>query len=236
MFRLSQMTKWIGVVTMSALLLWANSGIQVVSQQQAGPGLMRSQMLQHLRNALAQLTASGGHILDLDEAAFSSLPDGTIAYIPLVKEDPAWQLLFDLVWNRKPVGPLLIGMLYVDHRIELALDGGGTVKLNPGSYYLKVSNDLQVIAEDSEGNGTKIGTISFGRFLQRKPQRTVQYFIVGKENPVWFAVGILLIFTAGAVAGCTLQVNTCNNCIQQNTQQNNPPQGGGSSGGGGGGG
>jgi hypothetical protein len=59
MFRLSQITKWIGVVTMSALLLWATSGIQVVSQQQAGPGLMRSQMLQHLRNALAQLTASG---------------------------------------------------------------------------------------------------------------------------------------------------------------------------------
>jgi hypothetical protein len=87
----------------------------VVSQQQAGPGLMRSQMLQHLRNALAQLTASGGNILDIDEAAVGSLPDGTIVYIPLAKDAPAWQLLFDLVWKRKPVGPVPIGMLYVDH-------------------------------------------------------------------------------------------------------------------------
>ncbi len=233
MFRLSQMTKWIGVVTMSALLLWATTGIQVVSQQ-AGPGPVRSQALQHLGNARPQLTAGGRHILDLDEAAFGSLPDGTIAYIPLAKDDPAWQLLFDLVWNRKPVGPLFIGMLYVDHRVELALDGGETIKLDPGSYYLKVNNNLQVIAEDSEGKGTRIGTISFGRFLRSKPQRTVQYFIAGKENPIWFAVGLLLVFTAGAVTGCTMQVNTCNNCIQQNTQQNNPPPPSPPSGGGGG--
>ena len=233
MFRLSHMTKCIGVVTMSALLLWTTSGIQVVSQQQAGPGPVRSQMLQHLANALAQLTASGGHILDIDEAAFSSLPDGTIAYIPLAKEDPAWQLLFDLVWKRKPVGPVPIGMLYVDHIWD-----GGSFKLKPGYYQLKVTNDLRLTAEDEE-TITIIGDVSFGGFTREELQRIVQSFSIGKQNPAWFVIvlGAALLFTGG----CTFNVQSCpagSVCIQQN--QNNPPppppppSGGGGGGGGGG--
>ena len=94
--RLSQAAKIGGAVLMSALLLWATSGVQVVSQQ-AGPGPVRSQMLQQLANNLAQLTAAAVNNLDIEEAVFGSLPDGTIAYIPLAKDAPAWQLLVDLV-------------------------------------------------------------------------------------------------------------------------------------------
>lgn len=202
-----------------------------VISQQAGPGPVRGQLLQHLGNALAQLTASGGNILDIDEAAFGSLPDGTIAYIPLAKDAPAWQLLFDLVWKRKPVGPVPIGMLYVDHVWD-----AGLFKLKPGYYQLKVTNDLLLTAEDEEVT-TVIGEVSFGEFLRDEPQRTVLSFTVNKRNPVWFAImlGVVLL-TAG---GCTMNVQQCAAgavCGQQNN--NNPPPpppppGGGGGGGGG---
>ncbi|MEM4382223.1 MAG: hypothetical protein QXX19_08350, partial [Candidatus Caldarchaeum sp.] len=145
--RLSQAAKISGAVLMSALLLWATSGVQVVSQQ-AGPGPVRSQMLQQLANRLAQLTAAAMDRLNFEEAAFGSLPDGTLAYIPLVRDDPAWQLLFEIVWKGKPVGPVPIGMLYVDHEFEGMIDKG-TYKLAPGYYWLKVDNDRRVLAEDN---------------------------------------------------------------------------------------
>ena len=104
-YRLSQAAKIAGAALMSALLLWATSGVQVVSQQ-AGPGPVRIQMLQHLANKLAQLTASAVDRLNFEEAALGSLPDGTLIYIPLVRGDPAWQLLFDIVWKGKAVGPV----------------------------------------------------------------------------------------------------------------------------------
>ncbi len=88
MIRLSYATQWIGAVTMSALLLWL-PWVPVISQQQAGSGHVRSQMLQHLSNTLAQLTAAGGDILDIEGAAFGSLADVTLAYIPFTKDAPA---------------------------------------------------------------------------------------------------------------------------------------------------
>ncbi|MCS7198631.1 MAG: hypothetical protein NZ930_08200, partial [Candidatus Bipolaricaulota bacterium] len=105
LYRLSQAAKIGGAMLMSALLLWATSGVQVVSQQ-AGPGPVRGQILQHVSNRLAQLTAAAIDKLNFDEAAFGSLPDGTLVYIPIVRDDPAWQLLFEIVWKRKPVGPV----------------------------------------------------------------------------------------------------------------------------------
>ena len=232
-YRLSQAAKISGAVLLSALLLWATSGVQVASQQ-AGPGPVRHQILQHVVNNLARLTAAAIDKLNFDEAAIGSLPDGTLVYIPLVRDDPVWQLLFEIVWKGKPVGPVPIGMLYVDHEFVEMIDKG-TYKLAPGYYWLKVDNDRRVIAEDNAGNSTHIGYADFGGFTPIQPQRTVRYFLVAKENPPWFALGLLLIFTAGAVTGC--QINVCQQGAQcNNTQQNNPPQGGGSGQGGGGGG
>jgi len=57
---------------MSALLLWATSGVQVVSQQ-AGPGPVRSQILQQLANRLAQLTAAAMDRLNFEDEAFWQL-------------------------------------------------------------------------------------------------------------------------------------------------------------------
>lgn len=222
MFRLGYATKWIGAVTMSALLLWATSGVQVASQQ---AGSMRSQMLQQLANNLAQLTASAVNMLDIDEAVFGSLPDGTIAYIPLAKDALAWQLLVDLVLHRKPVDPVPIGMLYVDHEWD-----SGLFKLKPGYYQLKVTHylwwlpevvgGLWLTAEDEE-TVTVIGEVSFGGFTRDAPQRVVQSFTVGKQNPVWFAIllGVVLL-TAG---GCTINVQQCNGSVCGQQNNNNPP-------------
>lgn len=119
-------------------------------------------------------------------------------------------------------------MLYVDHEFEGMIDNGKTYKFTPGSYWLKVDNDRRVIAEETRtGDTTIVGYVNFVSFLRDDPKRTVEFFTVHKKNPIWFAVGLLLVFTAGAVTGCSMQINQCNNCIQQNTQQNNPPQGGG---------
>jgi|GEM_PF-3427093 len=241
--RLSQAAKIGGAVLMSALLLWATSGVQLAGQQ-AGPGPVRNQMLQQLANNLAQLTASAVNNLDIEEAVFGSLPDGTIAYIPLARDAPAWQLLVDLVVHRKPVGPVPIGMLYVDHEWD-----GGAFKLKPGYYQLKVTHylwwlpevvgGLWLTAEDEE-TITVIGEVSFGGFTRDVPQKVVQSFTVGKQNPVWFAIalGVALMLTAG---GCTININnqTCNPgavCGQQNNNQSNPPPPPPPPGGGGGGG
>jgi hypothetical protein len=223
-YRLSQAAKISGAMLLSALLLWATSGIQVASQQ-AGQGPMRSQMLQQLANNLAQLTASAVNNLDIDEAAFSSLPDSTIAYIPLAKDAPAWQLLVDLVLHRKPVGPVPIGMLYVDHEWD-----GGSFKLKPGYYQLKVTHylwwlpevvgGLWLTAEDEE-TITVIGEVSFGGFTRDAPQKVVQSFTIGKQNPVWFAIllGVVLL-TAG---GCTINIQQCNGSVCGQQNNNNPP-------------
>ncbi len=211
MFRLRRTVKLLGIMTMSALLLWLQ--IMPVISQQAGPGPVRGQMLQHLGNALAQLTASGGNILDIDEAAFASLADLTVAYIPLAKDAPAWQSLFELVWKRKPVGPVPIGMLYTDGLLD-----AGDFKLKPGYYHLKVidvGNFFQVIAEDEAGDITPIGNARFGEFRPTVPARTVESFVIGKQNPVWIVV---VVGIGVLVGGCTVNFNFGDGCAGNNCQ------------------
>lgn len=225
LYRFGQAAKIGGAVLMSALLLWATSGMQI-AHSQASLGPVRSQILQQLTNNLAQLIASAVNNLDIDEAVFGSLPDGTVAYIPLAKDAPAWQLLVDLVLHRKPVGPVPIGMLYVDHEWD-----GGAFKLKPGYYQLKVTHylwwlpevvgGLWLTAEDEE-TITVIGEVSSVEFTPERPKGIVQSFTVGKRNPVWFAIGlgVALLFTGG----CTVNVQQCQQgavCGQQNN--NNPP-------------
>lgn len=95
---------------------------------------------------------------------------------PLVWDDPAWQLLFDIVWKGKPVGPVPIGVLYVDHEFEGMIDRGAYT-LAPGYYWLKVDNDRRVIAEDSGGDSAIVGYASFGGFTAIQPRRAVRYFL-----------------------------------------------------------
>ncbi|MEM2592187.1 MAG: hypothetical protein QXI60_06340 [Thermofilaceae archaeon] len=217
--RLSQAAKIGGAVLMSALLLWATSGVQVASQQQGG-GFVRNQILHHLNNTLAQLTAAGGNMLDIDEAAIGSLVDATLIYIPFTKDSPAWQLLFDLVVHRKQVGPVPIGMLYIDKLLD-ARD----FKLEAGYYYLKITNDLRVVAEDDMGNVTRIGNVSFSKWRGNPPQRTVQSLVIVKQNPILviIGIGILIGGITVAVTSCDVNINIGSGCAGDQCTTNPPP-------------
>jgi len=147
MFRLSQMTKWIGVVTMSALLLWATSGIQVVSQQIQMP--TRSQIVQGLGARVATLTASEGDILDIENAVFYSDPGVfALAYIPLHPSSRSLQLLPQLVEG--DIEEISFGVLYLEGDWP-----DPDLPLRAGVYTLKLKSDRSVIAV-AEGGETDI--------------------------------------------------------------------------------
>ncbi len=144
MFRLSCMTKWIGAVTMSALLLWATSGIQVVSQQAQMP--TRNQIVQGLSARLATLTASEGDILDVENAAFYSDPGVfSMAYIPLHPSSRSWQLFPQLVEG--DIEAISLGVLYLEGDWP-----DPDLPLKAGIYTLKLRADRTIVAvtEDQE--------------------------------------------------------------------------------------
>jgi hypothetical protein len=143
MFRLSQMTKWIGVVTMSALLLWATSGIQVVSQQIQMP--TRSQIVQGLGARVATLTASEGDILDVENAVFYSDPGVfALAYVPLHPSSRSLQLFPQLIEG--DIEEISFGVLYLEGDWP-----DPDLLLRAGVYTLKLKGDRSILAVAEDG-------------------------------------------------------------------------------------
>jgi hypothetical protein len=139
MFKLSHATQWIGVVTMSALLLWATAGVQVVSQQAQMP--TRSQIVQGLGAKLATLTASEGDILDVENTAFYSDPGVlSAAFIPLHPSSRSIQLVFKLIEGEE-VGPVPFGILYLEGDWP-----DPDLPLKAGIYTLKLRSDRSIVA------------------------------------------------------------------------------------------
>ncbi len=198
--RMSQMTKILGAITMSALLLWATSGVQVVSQQAQLP--RRSDIVHGLQNLVQTLTASEGDILDVENTIFTSFPvvtyfdDGTfqttssatLARIPLHPSSRSVQLLFDWLIKDEPFGEALsIGALYVS---EDLVGCPNYDRLAAGIYHLKVLPDLRVIAVDIQGNEYFVG-----HFAKQKVKEKIQGLSLETAPPIGVVVvgGLTLI-------------------------------------------
>ncbi len=142
--RISQLAKIFSVITMSALLLWATSGMSVVSQQVQMP--TRNQIVQGLRAKVAALTAAEGDIFDIENTAFYSDPGVfSLAFIPLHPSSRSLQLIPKLV--EEDIGAVTFGVLYLEG------DWPDTdLPLKAGIYTLKLKSDHSVVAvaEDEE--------------------------------------------------------------------------------------
>ena len=116
--------------------------------------------------------------------------------------------LVQLTWNREPVGPIPLGMLYVDKTWE-----GKIATLEPGYYKLLANNDLTVTAEGEDGRSFLIGEISFAGFTPDTPEKVVQSLTLIKENPIVGVIllGVTLVSLSVTAVSCSVEINI-NNC------------------------
>jgi|GEM_PF-4090861 len=135
--------------------MWLTSGFPVASQQPSQPPT-REQILQGLEQALAvTLVASEGDIFDMDTAVFVTLPQLSLAYIPLHPSSRSAQLWNAWLEMGEPFGDAItIGALYLGNDL---LGYPNSDSLQAGTYQLKVTKSLEVIATDSMGNEYLIG-------------------------------------------------------------------------------
>lgn len=213
LYRLSHTVKLISVVMISALLLWMPV-IPVASQLQP-PSPWTPPFRPIIKgglNALAgALTASEGDILDVENFLLSSHPGLTAAYIPLHPVSRSWERLLQLLVDKKPVGPVNIGALYLEN------DFPGRPELKAGLYTLQIDNDLNWVAVDAGGNEIVIGKAECQcTFVPPQPNWNVRLgqFTVMEVTPFKILLVIAIISAIGAaVEGCTDRGCNCNcNC------------------------
>ncbi len=185
LYRLSQAAKIGGAVLMSALLLWATSGVQVVSQQAQLP--TRNQIVQGLEARLATLTASEGDILDVESAAFYSDPGVlAMALIPNHVSSRSWQLVLRLIQGEE-VGAVPIGALYLEGDWP-----DPDFPLKAGLYTIKLKSDFSVVAV-AEGKEVEIpcGCWTYGpppTFRGDQPPPLITSFSVGYQPEATAAI------------------------------------------------
>jgi hypothetical protein len=170
----------IGLVAVLVLLLT----VPGVTQQEGLP--TRSQIVQGLEQALAvTLVAAEGDIFHTDAAAFVSLPQLGLAYIPLHPSSRSAQLWNAWLEAGEPFGDSInIGALYLENDMPGHPD---FVPLNAGTYHLKVTKSLRVIAVDPMGNESLIGAVNI------RPRGSTE------ENPFWKWVLIVCIVSDPSV-------------------------------------
>lgn len=129
---------------MSALLLWATSGIQVVSQ--VSPLPKRGDIVRGLQNLAQTLTASEGDVWDIENAAFYSDPGVlSAAFIPLHPSSRSMQLVLQLI-EGEDVGPVSFGVLYLEGDWP-----DPDLPLKAGVYTIKLKGDRTIVAVAQDG-------------------------------------------------------------------------------------
>ena len=149
-YRLSQAAKISGAVLLSALLLWATSGVQVASQQ---PSQLpkRNNIIQALSQQFSTLVAGEAPLLLFDQAVFISDPSATIAVVP--RENREFKERFAAFMDGE-LDNVLFGGLYVSDPVTIFLDKASVgLRLEPGSYLIKLVRAPHLIAQLIDANG-----------------------------------------------------------------------------------
>lgn len=149
-YRLSQAGKIGGAVLMAALLLWATSGVQVISQQTSQLP-KRDNIVQALSQQFSTLVAGEAPILLFDQAAFLSDSSATIAIVP--RENREFKEKFAAFMDGD-IDNVIFGGLYVSDSVTIFTDNSSHgLKLEPGAYLIKLVRGSHLVAQLIDATG-----------------------------------------------------------------------------------
>lgn len=128
---------------MSALLLWATSGVHVISQQTSQLP-KRDDIVQALSQQFSTLVAGEAPILLFDQAMFLSDPSATVAIVP--RENREFKEKFAAFMDGD-VDNVIFGGLYVSDSVTIFTNNSSHgLKIEPGAYLIKLVRGPQLVA------------------------------------------------------------------------------------------
>jgi len=159
MFKLaqvSQMSKLLGVLMMSGLLLWLIGGYPVVMSQPAPTLPTRGDILRALDQQFSTITAGEAPLLLTERAAFLSESSGTFAVVP--RENREFKEKFASLIAGE-VDSAVFGGLYVSEQITILDASNSATTLKPGPYLLKLVSGQKLVAQLINTDGEVVATV-----------------------------------------------------------------------------